>query len=219
MPDPYKFMTTRLDLIRRILALARTGLHFTSPKYRSDDSRDFDRDRYEEIGKLAVELAATMSNAPVGELLAAWYADDGYVTPRVDVRGAVFQGDKVLLVRERSDGKWTLPGGWADVNETPSQAIEKEIEQESGYTARAVKLAAVYDRRNHNSPPSIFYIYKLFFVCELTGGAPRTSNETDAVDFFPLDALPELSTGRTVQWQIERMFAHHKDRKLPAEFD
>lgn len=208
-----------LDTVRRILALARTGLHFTGEQYRSDGSRDFDRDRYEEIGTLAVELAASMSNAPVGELMAAWHADDGYVTPRVDVRGAVFQDDKILLVRERSDGKWTLPGGWADVNETPSQAVEKEIEQESGYTAKAVKLAAVYDRNVRNHPPSVFYIYKLFFICELTGGAPRISNETDAVDFFPLNALPELSTGRTVQWQIERMYEHHRNRALPTEFD
>jgi len=208
-----------LDLVRRILALARTGLHFTEAQYRSDNNRAFDQDRYEEIGKLAAELAAAMANAPVDAVLGAWLADDGYVTPRVDVRGAIVRDDKILLVRERSDGKWTLPGGWADVNETPSQAVEKEIEQESGYTAKAVKLAAIYDRRIHNSPPSIFYIYKLFFVCELTGGAPRISNETDAVEFFPLDKLPELSTGRAVQWQIERMFAHHYDRTLPTEFD
>jgi ADP-ribose pyrophosphatase YjhB (NUDIX family) len=208
-----------LDLLRQVLALSGTGLHFTGTQYRSDDSREYDRERYEEIGKLAAQLLALQSNAPVSEIIKAWHADDGYVTPKVDTRGAIFQGNRVLLVRERSDGKWTLPGGWGDVNETPSQAVEKEIEQESGYTAKAIKLAAVFDRRKRNIPNSIFYIWKLFFICEITGGAPRFSNETDGVEFFPIDALPALSTGRTVQWQIERMYAHHLDRTLATEFD
>jgi ADP-ribose pyrophosphatase YjhB (NUDIX family) len=208
-----------LDLTRRILALAGTGLHFTGTQYRSDDSREYDRERYAEIGTLAAQLIALQTNAPTDDLIKAWQADDGYVTPKVDTRGAIFQGNRVLLVRERSDGKWTLPGGWGDVNESPSQAVEKEIEQESGYAAKAVKLAAVYDRRKRNIPNSIFYIWKLFFICEITGGAPRLSNETDGVEFFPIDALPELSTGRTVQWQIERMYAHHLDRSLATEFD
>lgn len=212
-------MSSELDLARRLLALSRTGLHFTDDQYRSDDSRVFDRERYEEIGNIAAQLVALQSDAPVNEIIKAWHADDGYVTPKIDVRGAVFQNDKVLLVRERSDGKWTLPGGWADVNETPTQAVEKEIEQESGFIAKAVKLAAVYDRSTHNFPPSVFYIWKLFFICEITGGEARTSNETDAVEFFALNALPELSTGRVVASQIQQMYAHQLDRALPAEFD
>jgi len=212
-------VNTPLDLTRRILALAGTGLHFTGTQYRSDGGREFDRERYEEIGQLAAQLIALQTNAPVGELIDYWHADDGYITPKIDVRGAIFRDNRVLLVRERGDGKWTLPGGWADVNETPSQAVEKEIEQESGFTAKAVKLAAVYDRATRNRPASVFYIWKLFFICEITGGEVRTSNETDAVEFFALDALPELSTGRVVQWQIERMYAHHLHRALPAEFD
>jgi ADP-ribose pyrophosphatase YjhB (NUDIX family) len=152
-------------------------------------------------------------------LLAAWKADDGYVTPKIDVRGAVFQDDQILLVRERSDGKWTLPGGWADVNETPTQAVEKEIMQESGFIAKAVKLAAVYDRNLHNPPPSFFHGWKLFFLCDRVGGEARISDETDAVDFFTLDSLPPLSKGRTVEWQIERMYVHHRDRSLPTEYD
>jgi ADP-ribose pyrophosphatase YjhB (NUDIX family) len=223
MPDPYNdregSVLTHLDLIRRILALSRTGLHFTGTQYRTDDSRTFDAERYEEIGQLAAQLIAQQTDAPIAEVLKAWHADDGYVTPKVDVRGALFRDNKVLLVRERSDGKWTLPGGWADVNETPSQAVLKEIEQESGFTARVVKLAAVYDRKTRNHPPSVFYIWKLFFLCEITGGEASISNETDAVEFFPVDALPELSTGRTVAWQIEHMYAHHLDRSLPTEFD
>lgn len=209
----------RLDLLRRILALSRTGLHFTGEQYRADANRAFDSERYREIGALAAELTALHANAPARDILNAWQADDGYVTPKIDVRGAAFRDGKILLVRERSDGKWTLPGGWADVNEAPAEAVEKEILQESGYTARAVKLAAVHDRRKRNFPGSIFYIWKLFFICELTGGAPRLSDETDGVDFFALDALPELSTGRTVAAQIELMRAHDLNRSSPTEFD
>ncbi len=205
--------------LRRLLALSRTGLHFAGTEYRSDVNGAFDRERYEEIGKLAGELLALQSDAPLAELVNAWKADDGYITPKIDVRGAVFRDGQVLLVRERSDGKWTLPGGWADVNETPAEAVEKEIMQESGFIARAAKLAAVYDRNLHNPPPSFFHGWKLFFICDLVGGEARNSTETDAVDFFPLDALPELSRGRTVAWQIERMYAHHRDRSLPAEFE
>jgi ADP-ribose pyrophosphatase YjhB (NUDIX family) len=127
----------------------------------------------------------------------------------------------VLLVRERSDGKWTLPGGWVDVGDAPSFAVEREIREESGYLAKAVKLAALFDRNNpaHGHPPSILHIYKLFFVCELTGGTATLSNETDGVDFFPVNSLPPLSIGRATQSQIERLYQHHLNRGLPTDFD
>jgi ADP-ribose pyrophosphatase YjhB (NUDIX family) len=205
--------------LRKLLALSRTGLHFAGEQYRTDPNGGFDRERYEEIGKIAAELLAMQSDAPVEQLMTAWRSDDGYITPKIDVRGAVFRDDKILLVRERSDGKWTLPGGWADLNETPTQAVEKEIWQESGFVAKAIKLAGVYDRNLRNLPPSIFHGWKLFFLCEIVGGEARVSDETDAVEFFALDALPPLSQGRTVAWQIERMNAHRLDRTLPTEFD
>ena len=127
--------------------------------------------------------------------------------------------DRVLLVREVTDGKWTLPGGWADVNDSPSLAVEKEIEQESGFTAKAVKLAALYDRNLHDHPAYLFHAWKAFFICDITGGEARTSHETDGVEFFPLDALPELSTGRSTEKQIRRMYEHHLDRARATEFD
>lgn len=211
-------MNDILDPARKLLALAQSGLHFTKDPY--------DRERYEEVARLASSLlAAQAGGAGVSPeaLLEIWRQDKGYVTPKIEVRGAVFrqeQGeDRVLLVRETIDGKWTLPGGWADVNEGPRQAIEKEIRQESGFEARAAKLAAVYDKQQHPHPPSLFHTWKLFFICDITGGAPALSLETDAVEFFPLDALPDLSLPRTVPAQILRMQKHHHDRSLPTEFD
>jgi len=149
----------------------------------------------------------------------AWHLEDGYVTPKLDVRGAMFRDGKVLLVRERSDGKWTVPGGFADVNEWPSLSVTKEIEQESGFTARVLKLAAVHDRAKHNFPPFMFHIWKLLFVCEITGGEARISTETDAVEFFALDALPPLSTGRITAEQIHLLHRHYREPSLATEFD
>jgi ADP-ribose pyrophosphatase YjhB (NUDIX family) len=125
----------------------------------------------------------------------------------------------VLLVRERSDGLWTLPGGWADVNETPTQAVLKEIEQESGFRARVLKLAALFDRQRHGHGSSLFHSWKAFFICEITGGEARGSYETDEVGFFGLHALPPMSLGRSTPRQVERMHEHHLRPELPTEFD
>jgi ADP-ribose pyrophosphatase YjhB (NUDIX family) len=204
-------MSSVLDLSRRLLALSQTGLHFCSEEY--------DRERYREIGDIAARLLELQGGASAASIGGAWFADTGYATPKVEVRGAIFRDDRVLLVRERADGKWTVPGGWADVNDSPSAAVLKEIEQESGFTARILKLAAVDDRNKHNTPPSLFQSWKVFFICEIAGGEARTSYETTAVDFFPLDGLPELSTGRVTAEQIRRMHRHHLDLNLPTEFD
>ena len=200
-----------LDWARKVQALAQNGLAFT---------RDpFDRERYMELQRLAAALLAGELEIPLERAEALWSGEEGYATPKVDVRGAVFAADQVLLVRERADGKWTLPGGWVDVNDSPAEAVEREIREESGYEARAVKLAALIDRRRHPHPPSVHHIYKLMFVCELTGGQATTSSETDAVGFFPVAALPALSTGRVLAPQIVRLYEHHRHRDLPAEFD
>ena len=204
-------MTTLLEPARRLLALAHTGLHYTQSEY--------ERERYEEIAAIATQLLSAESAYSVEQLREAWQLEDGYVTPKLDVRGALFRDNTVLLVRERSDGKWTIPGGFADINEWPSLSVTKEIEQESGFTARVVKLAAVHDRAKHNYPPFMFHIWKLLFVCEITGGEARISNETDAVEFFPLDALPPLSTGRITAEQIQLLHRHFIDHALATEFD
>ncbi|MHB1540548.1 MAG: NUDIX hydrolase [Steroidobacteraceae bacterium] len=200
-----------LDWARKVRALAQNGLAFT---------RDpFDRERYHELQDLAAALLAGALEIPLERARALWDGEHGYATPKVDVRGAIFEAERVLLVRERSDGRWALPGGWVDVNDAPSAAVAREIREESGYEARAVKLAALVDRRRHPHPPAIHHIYKLMFICERTGGEPAAGTETDAVEFFPLRALPELSTGRILAPQIERLYVHHLHPDLPADFD
>ena len=202
-----------LQWARKVQAIAQNGLEFTKDT--------FDRDRFQQLQQLVTTILTSELQITPGQLKGLWLGDEGYATPKVDVRGGVFQNDTVLMVRERSDGKWTLPGGWVDVGDAPSFAVEREIREESGYLAKAVKLAALFDKNNpaHGHPPGILHIYKLFFVCELTGGTATLSNETDGVEFFPVGSLPPLSTGRATQSEIERLYQHHLNRGLPSDFD
>jgi ADP-ribose pyrophosphatase YjhB (NUDIX family) len=202
---------TILDWARKVQAIAHNGLEF---------ARDpFDRERYQQLEDLVAAILSRELSVPHTAARAFWETEAGYLTPKVDARGAVFRDDTVLLVRERSDGRWTLPGGWVDLNEAPSEAVAREIREESGFEARARKLAALLDKRHHPHPPGVHHIYKLFFLCELTGGAARISDETDAVDFFAVRALPPLSLGRVLPEQIERLYQHQLNPGMPTDFD
>src|SRR3984893_9614223 len=176
-----------LSIARELRALAQTGLTFTADR--------FDRQRYERVRELAGAMLGLGTGADYGAILGVLLADKGYATPKVDVRGSAFVDGRVLLVREISDGKWTLPGGWADVNQTAAECVVREIAEESGFEARAVKLAAVHDYRKRQPPRHIDSIYKMFFICELTGGSARPSDETSEVAFFYPRELPPLSLG------------------------
>ena len=200
-----------LEWARKAQAIAQNGLAFTQDP--------FDRERYEQLQALVAQLLSAELNVPLARAASYWEAEVGYATPKIEVRGGVFAGERVLLVRERSDGRWTLPGGWVDVNDAPSEAVAREILEESGYHARALKLAALVDKNRHAHPPGIHHIYKLLFLCELTAGAPAMSQETDAVDFFPIHSLPELSTGRILPSQIERLYRHKLEPELSTDFD
>lgn len=200
-----------LEWARAVQAIAQNGLAFSRDPY--------DQQRYDRLAELVTELLSSQLEIPPAAARAFFAGEHGYATPKVDVRGGIFENDRVLLVRERSDERWTLPGGWVDVNDAPSEAVAREIYEESGYRARAVKLAALVDKNRHPHPPGVHHIYKLFFLCELTGGAPAAGLETDAVDFFAVHALPELSLGRVLPAQIERLYQHRLDPTLPTDFD
>jgi ADP-ribose pyrophosphatase YjhB (NUDIX family) len=196
---------------RELRAIAQIGLTFSQDP--------FDRQRFERIRELAAALIANGSGEDAVKVLDLFRQDAGYATPKVDVRGAAFRDGRVLMVREVSDGGWTLPGGWADVNQTAAECVIREIAEESGFLARAVKLAAVHDYRKRHPPRHVDSIYKMFFICELTGGSASPSNETSEVAFFSRHELPTLSLGRTTVEQIELMFRHAENTELPADFD
>jgi ADP-ribose pyrophosphatase YjhB (NUDIX family) len=199
---------------REVQAIAQVGLTFCREPY--------DIERYEALRALASRAMAAASGADLSMVQNLFVAQEGYATPKVDVRGAAFDATgKILMVREAQDsGRWTLPGGWGDVNLTPAENVAKEVIEESGFRVRVAKLAAVYDRTRQGHGPTPFSCYKFFFVCDIVGGAATTSLETTEVGFFAEDALPpDLSTGRVLPHQLARMFAHARDRALPTEFD
>ena len=200
-----------LDWAQKIQAIAQTGLAYCEGPY--------DRERYQQLLPIAYEMLAAGSGTSVGVVEQAFALEKGYPTPKVDVRAAVFRDGRLLLVREKSSGKWTLPGGWADVGDTASEVAARETREEAGFDVRPVKLLAVLDKARHAHPPSVFYTYKLFFRCELQGGEARASHETLAAEFFDRAQLPPLDTDRTTGAQVERMFAHFDRPDLPTEFD
>jgi len=210
-------MTTEPDWLvwaRELQAIAQTGLTFSRDPY--------DRERYEALRTLAATMFAARSDAPAERIAALFAGESGYATPKIDVRAAVFDPrDRLLMVRETSDGgRWTLPGGWADVNRSAAENAVKEALEESGYHVRVLKLAALWDRTRQGHPAGVFSCAKVFFICEPTGGAATTSHETSEVAWFAEDELPsDLSLGRVLPRQLARMFAHWRDLSLPTEFN
>ena len=204
-----------LGWTRELQAIAQIGLTFCGDPY--------DRERYEQLRALAARMLAAQSGEPAARIEALFRGETGYATPKVDVRGAVFDpAGRLLMVREISDGgRWTLPGGWADVNLTSAENVIKEVREESGYVARVAKLAAVWDRTRQGHGPSVFSCYKLFFVCELVGGAAAASLETSEPGWFAEAALPleELSVARVLPPQLRRMFDHYRQPALPTDFE
>jgi ADP-ribose pyrophosphatase YjhB (NUDIX family) len=201
-----------LDWAKRLQALSQNGLTYAKDP--------FDRERYEQIRHIAAEMLAEKADAKIQDVLDLFSREKDYATPKVDVRGAVFKDGRILLVKERSDGKWALPGGWADVGESPSESVEREVWEESGFQVKAKRLAAVYDRGKHPHKPLMHYhIYKLFFLCEITGGRATTSSETEQVAFFEESDLPELSITKILPEQIAKMFDYYRHNELPTYFD
>ncbi len=198
---------------KALRSLAQAGLTYSESP--------FDRDRYSQVQAIAAEMVALQAGIDRAEAHRCFADAVGYETPKVDVRGVVFRDGRILLVQELLDsGRWTLPGGWADVNDRPSEAVEREVWEESGYRVRATKVLAIYDRRLHgHTPPHPWGVYKLFFRCDLVGGAPATSVETAGATFFAEDAIPELSLARTTPEEIARLFEHQRHPDWPADFD
>jgi len=205
-----------LHWARQLQAIAQTGLEFNQHPF---PESVFDIERYKAVRQIAAEMMAEYSEADTDFVEALFAGAVGYATPKIDARGVVFRDDALLLVREVSDGLWTLPGGWIDIDEPPSAAVEREIFEESGYLTRATKVLAVYDRNKHGHPPFPHHTYKLFIHCQLLGGKATNSIETDGVAFFREDEIPPLSLTRTMPGQITRMFEHHRNPDLPTDFD
>jgi ADP-ribose pyrophosphatase YjhB (NUDIX family) len=200
-----------LQWAREIQALGQTGLTYSQS--------DYDIQRYGRLLEIAAEIVQSHTELPLQPTLQSFKVQPGYATPKVDVRGAVVRDGRILLVQERSDGGWCMPGGWADVGAAPSEMVEREVWEESGFRVVARKVIGVYDANRGGIPLEFYHAYKLVFLCEIVGGEARPSNETLAADFFPFDDVPQLSPARTNERHLADVAAHLRDPGRPAVFD
>ena len=197
-----------LEWARRIQAISQAGLAFSKDPY--------DRERYEELQSVSAEIFSEYSSMDIEKMEGLFKGELGYPTPKVDVRGAVFKEGKILLVKEKQEERWSLPGGFCEVGLSPAVNIVKEIKEESGYEATPKKLLALLDMNAHPHPPQPFHYYKIFIQCELVGGTASGGTETNAVQFFSEEQLPILSTGRNTESQIHMLFEflHHPNKEV-----
>jgi ADP-ribose pyrophosphatase YjhB (NUDIX family) len=199
--------------LEQVLATAQAGLTYSNDP--------FDIARFEALRAATVTLIASQSElAP--EAIASWIAlDSGYPTPKLDVRALILDdAGRLLLVQERSDGLWTLPGGWCDIGDSPAGAVVREVSEETGLECRAVQLLALFDKLKHPHPPQLPHAHKAFFLCEVTGGSLLTeTDETQGAAYFPIDALPELSRHRVVESQLRSLHDHVRQGRRHTLFD
>jgi len=200
-----------LKWAREIQAVSQTGLTYASSEYETQ--------RYKRLTEIAAEIVQDHAGVPREHLLQDYAMQVGYATPKVDVRGAVVRDGQILLVQERVDELWCMPGGWADVGDLPSEMVVREIWEESGFHVVPRKVIGVYDANRSGRPLELYHAYKLVFLCELIGGEARPSDETLDVRFFPFDDLPPLSLSRTDRRHLIEVEAHLRDPARPAAFD
>jgi ADP-ribose pyrophosphatase YjhB (NUDIX family) len=201
-----------VEWARQLQAIAQTGVAY--------DAHPYHADRYAQVRRIAAEIAAAGAGEQPERLEALFALEIGHATPKLDVRGAAFRGDELLLVCERSSGGWTLPGGWADVGDSPAGSTVREVREESGYAVRATKLIALHDRERRGYRPHPWYTHKATFLCELLDEEPaEPDHEVTSVGFFAEDAIPALDVNRTAPDLVTLCFAHLREPNLPTDFD
>ena len=200
-----------LEYAKRVQALAQSGLTYAENSY--------DMERYQELSDISVKLMSEISDTSLEKVKELFTNEIGYQTPKTDVRAVIFKEDKILLVREKIDNCWSMPGGWADVGFTPAEVAVKETQEEAGLEVKPIRFLAVLDKKCHPHPPSPYHTYKLFIRCEVTGGNLQQGSETLDVQFFSRHELPELSTERNTLSQIQLMFSYLDQPEKETVFD
>ena len=201
-----------LEEIKRLKAIADIGLLYSK--------NDYDKERYTELQNISYKLLGHISGHDTETLRSGFPAAADYPTAKVDIRGLVLSDEKkILMVRESVDGKWSLPGGWADVGCSPKETIVKEFKEETGLDVTAKALLAVFDKRFHAHPPQLFYVYKMVFYCEATSFELAKGFDVLDVQYFSIDHLPELSEDRILKSQIELVYQKVLSADFQAYFD
>jgi ADP-ribose pyrophosphatase YjhB (NUDIX family) len=200
-----------LEWATELQSIAQAGLTFGENQY--------DRDRYQQIRDLSVDILQEYTGMDHTKITDLFASETGYQTPKVDVRAAVFNEGKILLVNEKIDGKWSLPGGWADVNSTVSESAVRECFEEAGAVVKPKRIVLIHLGNRHNNHNFPFSVYKIFVECELIEYRFKSNTETLGSDFFSLDNLPDLSTERNTSEQIRICFDARKTEIFEALFD
>jgi ADP-ribose pyrophosphatase YjhB (NUDIX family) len=200
------------EKIKRVQALAEIGLEFSQNSY--------DRERYEELQEISLQILTQITDVPVEKIVPVILDKNGYKTPKVDVRAVVFnENDQILLIQEKADNCWAMPGGWADIGYSPSEVAVKECFEEAGLKVKTTKLLAVLDKQKQKMPPAFEYVYKIFLLCKKLNNTISTGTETMDVGWFNEHNLPELSTPRNTVDQIKLMFRYHRGERTEPCFD
>lgn len=208
----FSMKRTLFEQLKRIQALSEIGLQYTDSHY--------DKERYDEIQEICLEMIEQLTNVPMATIKPIIQENNGYKTPKVDVRAVVFNPEgQILLIQEKVDACWALPGGWADVGYTPRQIAEKECFEEAGLTVKSIRLLAVMDKTAQQMPPEFEYVYKLFIRCEPIGDRIATGAETSDVAWFSENNLPKLSKPRNLESQIHLMFEYFRGAKTEVYLD
>lgn len=187
-----------LDWAKQLQSIAQAGLTYSKDVY--------DIERFEQIRKISIDIMSQQTEMDKTKIRDLFANETGYATPKVDIRAVSFRDNKILMVKEKTDESWALPGGWADIGYTPSEVAVKEVKEESGFDVKPIKLLGVLDKKCHPHPPSPYHVYKMFIQCEIIGGEPAEGIETSAVGFFSENELPTLSIERNTKSQIEMLF-------------
>ena len=200
-----------LEYIKRIQSIAQAGITYAENGY--------DLERYEELRQISISMLSEICDEPVARLKNLFGSETGYQTPKVDVRAVIIKDEKILMVREKVDNLWSLPGGWADVGYSPGEVAVKEVREEAGLEVVPDRILAVLDKKNHPHPPSPFHTYKIFIECSVSRGALQFGMETSEVAFFPLSDLPGLSEERITESQIKLLFELYYNKNKAPVFD
>jgi ADP-ribose pyrophosphatase YjhB (NUDIX family) len=200
-----------IEIAKRINSIAQTGLTFTKDK--------FDKERYSELLELSITIMNNITEIGTKKLDFVFNRDIGYQTPKVGIRAVVFRESKILLVKEKMDGRWSLPGGYADTGMLPSEIAINEVKEESGFDVKPTRILGLIDYNKYQEKPFPFDVYQLFMECEIIGGEAQTGIETSDVGFFEISELPELSERRVTKEQILKMYELYKDKELKPIFD
>jgi ADP-ribose pyrophosphatase YjhB (NUDIX family) len=200
-----------LQWASQLQSIAQAGLTFSRDRY--------DLDRYEQIRNLSIEILHEYTDMDQGKIRDLFANETGYQTPKVDIRAAVFKEGKILLVKEKVDGKWSLPGGWADVNSSVTESVERECLEEAGARVKPTRIIAIHLANKHNNQDFLYTIYKIIVECELIENNFKENTETLDAGFFEADDLPELSVNRNTHGQINLCFEAKNHKVFETIFD